>query len=99
MATVYQIRAPRTPPTGDRPDRRYLAAAPATHDLGWRAVAPPSDADAAVGTPHEPAGDAAASLTGDDLDRALEAHRRELTGFCYRMLGSGSEAETPSRRR
>src|SRR6478752_6542622 len=23
----------------------------------------------------------------------LEAHRRELTGFCYRMLGSGSEAE------
>jgi RNA polymerase sigma-70 factor (ECF subfamily) len=57
-------------------------------------VAPPSDADAAVGTPHEPAGDAAAaSLTGDDLDRALEAHRRELTGFCYRMLGSGSEAE------
>ena len=27
------------------------------------------------------------------LDAALEAHRRELTGFCYRMLGSGSEAE------
>ena len=24
---------------------------------------------------------------------ALESHRRELTGFCYRMLGSGSEAE------
>ena len=23
----------------------------------------------------------------------LEQHRRELTGFCYRMLGSGSEAE------
>jgi RNA polymerase sigma-70 factor (ECF subfamily) len=23
----------------------------------------------------------------------LERHRRELTGFCYRMLGSGSEAE------
>ena len=23
----------------------------------------------------------------------LEEHRRELTGFCYRMLGSGSEAE------
>src|SRR6266704_3454537 len=23
----------------------------------------------------------------------LEAHRRELTGYCYRMLGSGSEAE------
>lgn len=28
-----------------------------------------------------------------ELDHALEAHRRELTGFCYRMLGSGSEAE------
>lgn len=28
-----------------------------------------------------------------DLDAALDAHRRELTGFCYRMLGSGSEAE------
>src|ERR1700754_4522810 len=23
----------------------------------------------------------------------LEAHRRELTGYCYRMLGSGFEAE------
>ncbi len=23
----------------------------------------------------------------------LDQHRRELTGFCYRMLGSGSEAE------
>jgi RNA polymerase sigma-70 factor (ECF subfamily) len=33
------------------------------------------------------------SLTGADLDRAFEQHRRELTGFCYRMLGSGSEAE------
>lgn len=28
-----------------------------------------------------------------DLERQLEAHRRDLTGFCYRMLGSGSEAE------
>jgi RNA polymerase sigma-70 factor (ECF subfamily) len=33
------------------------------------------------------------SLTGADLEQALESHRRELTGFCYRMLGSGSEAE------
>jgi RNA polymerase sigma-70 factor (ECF subfamily) len=32
-------------------------------------------------------------LGGADLDRALEAHRRELTGFCYRMLGAGAEAE------
>jgi RNA polymerase sigma-70 factor, ECF subfamily len=28
-----------------------------------------------------------------DLERALETHRRELTGYCYRMLGAGSEAE------
>ena len=27
------------------------------------------------------------------LERALEGHRRELTGYCYRMLGSGFEAE------
>lgn len=27
------------------------------------------------------------------LERDLEAHRRELTGYCYRMLGSGFEAE------
>jgi RNA polymerase sigma-70 factor (ECF subfamily) len=51
-------------------------------------VTPPSDADEAVRARPDPG-----SLTGADLDRALEAHRRELTGFCYRMLGSGSEAE------
>ena len=28
-----------------------------------------------------------------DLDHALESHRRELTGYCYRMLGAASEAE------
>jgi RNA polymerase sigma-70 factor (ECF subfamily) len=28
-----------------------------------------------------------------DLERQLEAHRRELTGYCYRMLGSGFESE------
>jgi RNA polymerase sigma-70 factor (ECF subfamily) len=26
-------------------------------------------------------------------EHELETHRRELTGYCYRMLGSGSEAE------
>jgi RNA polymerase sigma-70 factor, ECF subfamily len=31
--------------------------------------------------------------TADDLERELESHRRELTGYCYRMLGSGFEAE------
>ncbi|HEX2506556.1 MAG TPA: sigma-70 family RNA polymerase sigma factor [Gaiellaceae bacterium] len=28
-----------------------------------------------------------------DLDQALEQHRRELTAYCYRMLGSPFEAE------
>ncbi len=28
-----------------------------------------------------------------DVERQLEVHRRELTGYCYRMLGAGSEAE------
>jgi RNA polymerase sigma-70 factor, ECF subfamily len=37
--------------------------------------------------------DAPGSLAGDDLERTLESHRRELTGFCYRMLGAASEAE------
>src|SRR3954452_6977044 len=32
-----------------------------------------------------------APATTQDLD--LEAHRRELTGYCYRMLGSGYDAE------
>jgi RNA polymerase sigma-70 factor (ECF subfamily) len=27
------------------------------------------------------------------IERELEVHRRALTGYCYRMLGSGSEAE------
>jgi RNA polymerase sigma-70 factor (ECF subfamily) len=29
----------------------------------------------------------------NELERALEQHRRELTGYCYRMLGSPFEAE------
>src|SRR5437016_1109416 len=29
----------------------------------------------------------------DRVERQLEAYRRELTGYCYRMLGSGFEAE------
>src|SRR5205823_4838874 len=28
-----------------------------------------------------------------DLERQLEEHRRELTAYCYRMLGSAFEAE------
>jgi RNA polymerase sigma-70 factor (ECF subfamily) len=29
----------------------------------------------------------------EELQTAFEQHRRELTGYCYRMLGSGFEAE------
>jgi RNA polymerase sigma-70 factor, ECF subfamily len=36
---------------------------------------------------------AATSSATIDLDRTFETHRRELTGYCYRMLGAGSEAE------
>ena len=32
-------------------------------------------------------------LTTAPIEQELEGHRRALTGFCYRMLGSGSEAE------
>src|SRR5438034_206362 len=32
-------------------------------------------------------------LTSDTIEHELETHRRELTGYCYRMLGSGFEAE------
>jgi len=36
-------------------------------------------------------------LTGSDagasIEQELESHRRALTGYCYRMLGSGAEAE------
>src|SRR5919112_413741 len=31
--------------------------------------------------------------TAAPIERELESHRRALTGYCYRMLGSGSEAE------
>jgi RNA polymerase sigma-70 factor, ECF subfamily len=34
-----------------------------------------------------------ATSTPDDLDQRLERHRAELTGYCYRMLGSAFEAE------
>ncbi|GAA1356008.1 sigma-70 family RNA polymerase sigma factor [Streptomyces beijiangensis] len=34
-----------------------------------------------------------AAPTPTDLDARLEGHRRELTGYCYRMLGSAFEAE------
>src|SRR5436309_366658 len=34
----------------------------------------------------------ARSPVGADLERALESHRRELTGYCYRMLGAGWQA-------
>jgi RNA polymerase sigma-70 factor (ECF subfamily) len=35
----------------------------------------------------------AVTTVGDDLEGRLEHHRAELTAYCYRMLGSPSEAE------
>lgn len=32
-------------------------------------------------------------LSTAELERRLESHRRELTAYCYRMMGSSSEAE------
>jgi RNA polymerase sigma-70 factor, ECF subfamily len=34
-----------------------------------------------------------AGLDAGAVERELEAHRHDLTGYCYRMLGSGFEAE------
>src|SRR5256885_11672261 len=34
-----------------------------------------------------------ATIPSADLERTLEQYRRELTGYCYRMLGSPFEAE------
>src|SRR4051812_28387175 len=35
----------------------------------------------------------AATVTTSAIENELESYRRELTGYCYRMLGSGFEAE------
>jgi RNA polymerase sigma-70 factor, ECF subfamily len=35
----------------------------------------------------------AATIDTTGVERELESYRRELTGYCYRMLGSGFEAE------
>jgi len=47
---------------------------------------------AEVDTRTEVAPSAAASVSGE-LELGFEQHRRELTGYCYRMLGSAFEAE------
>jgi RNA polymerase sigma-70 factor (ECF subfamily) len=38
-------------------------------------------------------GSEATAIAGRPVEHDLEAHRRELTGYCYRMLGSGADAE------
>lgn len=39
------------------------------------------------------AGLATAQRPPAETERQLEQHRRELTGYCYRMLGSAFDAE------
>jgi RNA polymerase sigma factor (sigma-70 family) len=39
------------------------------------------------------AGERSRSTDGSVLEREFEPYRRELTGYCYRMFGSASEAE------
>ncbi|CAN5172196.1 hypothetical protein BH20ACT3_BH20ACT3_18280 [soil metagenome] len=39
------------------------------------------------------AGPTSAEVTPAALERELETYRRQLTGYCYRMLGSGFEAD------
>lgn len=43
--------------------------------------------------PSDSTADPGARPPADQVEAVLEAHRRELTGYCYRMLGAGSEAE------
>ncbi len=47
----------------------------------------------AAALPWEPMTTTPADRVVADVERELDIHRRELTGYCYRMLGSGSEAE------
>ncbi len=54
--------------------------------LGGVTIPAPASPDRAAGTTVAP-GPAA------DLEPRLAAHRRELTGYCYRMLGSAFDAE------
>ncbi|WP_083259963.1 sigma-70 family RNA polymerase sigma factor [Cellulosimicrobium cellulans] len=51
--------------------------------------------DRPVDAPSTPSSTApAATLPGrDELDLVLDGYRRELTGYCYRMLGSAFEAD------
>jgi len=49
--------------------------------------------DESTGRAQSPRTMGAVSASTIDLESALEQHRRELTGYCYRMLGSPFEAE------
>src|SRR5882762_8316538 len=67
------------------PNLTYASGGPGSAS-GARIIGPMSTSPRALGGE-------AGSLVGAELERALESHRRELTGYCYRMLGAASEAE------
>ena len=48
---------------------------------------------AVTGTTPARAATPTGTLAPGELEAALERHRAELTGYCYRMLGSPFEAE------
>src|SRR5690606_32186392 len=82
------LRRHRAPPragaAGNRRSRRRLTIQP-LHARRWPSY------DPVVTSPD------ATALAGDrsrhDLEAEVESHRRELTAYCYRMLGSNLEAE------
>ena len=45
-----------------------------------------------------PQGDTTMAVGRAEVELALERHRRELTGYCYRMLGSAFDARTRPRK-
>lgn len=84
----------RRPPTGS--DEAPVSPASVTcGPSGGRARGPEGSASMAevIAPDRARVAQGAAPPRAPELDQALEQHRVELTGYCYRMLGSAFEAE------